>query len=109
MVKWISPIDYEKVVANWMRFNGFYNIKFTKKTGDYGADIIGEHQGFKYAVQCKLYSRPVGYHAIEEVIGAMHYYKCNGAIVVTNNTFTRQAREGAEKTGVVLITLPPFD
>ena len=101
-VSGIDPIEYERFVAYWLARNGFYRIQRTRATGDYGADIIAERTGYKYVIQCKYYSRPVGYHAVEEVLGALHYYKAHGALIVTNSTFTRQAKDGAQKTGVLL-------
>ena len=79
-------------------------MMITPKTGDYGADIICyDRCGTKYAVQCKYYSKPVGYRAVEEVLGAMHYYGCNSAMVVTNSTYTKQAVTAAKRVGVNLL------
>lgn len=98
-----TPYEYEQYVGSLLTYKGYKNVQVTPKSGDYGADIIcKDKKGNKYAVQCKMYSKPVGYKAVEEVLGAMHYYKCNKAIVVTNNTYTKQAVEAANKVGVVL-------
>lgn len=96
--------EYEKYVAWWLGTKGYRNIQITPKSGDYGADIICYgRRGEKYAVQCKYYSKPVGYRAVEEVLGAMHYYGCNEAMVVTNSTYTKQALTAANRSGVKLI------
>lgn len=94
---------YEQNVAFWLMLNGYGHIQITPRTGDYGADILCEDiYGRKWAVQCKHYSKPVGYKAIEEAIAGAHYYQCYGAMVVTNSTFTKQAQKGAKRTGVIL-------
>ena len=94
---------YEQYVALWLLFNGYGHIKITPRTGDFGADILCEDPfGRKWAVQCKYYSKPVGYKAIEEAIAGAHYYQCYGAMVVTNSTFTKQALNAAKRTGVIL-------
>ncbi len=96
--------DYERYVACWLENQGYRDVKVTPKSGDYGADILCiDSDGYKVAVQCKLYQKPVGYKAVEEVLAAMHYYGCNIAMVVTNNTFTKQATSAAKKVGVKLI------
>lgn len=96
--------EYERYVAWWLGTQGYRNIQITPKTGDYGADIICyDWNGTKYAVQCKYYSKPVGYRAVEEVLGAMHYYGCNSAMVVTNSTYTKQAVTAAKRVGVNLL------
>lgn len=99
-----TPYEYERYVAGWLSSHGYKRIQVTQKSGDYGADIICYNKkGAKIAVQCKMYSKPVGYRAVEEVLGAMHYYGCNAAMVVTNNTYTRQAIDAANRVGVHLI------
>ena len=98
----MSPTEYEKQITYWLALHGFYNIQLTRATGDFGADILAERTCYRYVIQCKYYTRPVGYHAVEEVLGALHYYGAQGALIVTNSTFTRQAKKGAQKTGVLL-------
>ena len=96
--------EYERYVAYWLEQKGFHDVRITPKSGDYGADILcKDSKGNKVAVQCKLYSKPVGYRAVQEVISGMHYYNCNIAMVVTNSTYTKQAMTAAKKVNVKLI------
>lgn len=96
--------EYERLVARHLRSNGYWNVKITGASGgDYGVDITARKGLFrKYAVQCKRYSNPVGVRAVQEVVGGMKVYNCNRAMVVTNNTYTRQARVLAEENDVLL-------
>lgn len=103
-VTYRNGYEYERYVAWWLSGRGCHDIRITPSSGDYGADIICyDRRGVKCAVQCKYYSKPVGYRAVEEALGAMHYYGCGRAIVVTNNVFTRQAIDAAKRTGVELM------
>ena len=95
--------DYERHAAGYLRTHGFRHVKLTGNSGDYGVDIIASKHMHRYAVQCKFYSKPVGVAAVQQVVGGMAYYNCDRALVITNNTFTRQARELAEMNGVVLM------
>lgn len=95
--------DYEKRVAGYLRYHGFRNVRLTGRSSDYGVDIVASKRRHKYAVQCKFYSKPVGVAAVQQVVGGMAYYDCDRAIVVTNNTFTRQARELASRNDVDLL------
>lgn len=99
----MNGYQYEEYVAKYLKRQGFSNIRVTKASGDYGADIVARKNLRKYAVQCKLYSNPVGLKAVQEVVGAKKHYGCKGAIVVTNNTFTKPAKTLAEENGVILI------
>lgn len=80
-----------------------YKVEVTKASGDQGADLLAEKFGSKIAIQAKRYTGPVGNKAVQEVIGAMQYYKCDKGIVVTNSTFTKSASELAWSSNVELI------
>lgn len=100
-----TAYDYERYVAATLMKNGkFSEVKITKKSGDFGADIIcKDDYGNRWAIQCKMYSKPVGYKAIQEVLSGMHYYNCQYAMVVTTSTFTNQAIVAARKIGIELV------
>lgn len=95
--------EYERYVAYRLE-EKFKDVEITPKSGDYGADILcyDEDHGVRLAIQCKYYNKPVGYKAIEEAVSGMHYYGCDVAVVITNSTFTKQARQAAERMGVLL-------
>ncbi len=95
--------DYERHAAGYLRLHGFRHVKLTGNSGDYGVDIVATRRMHRYAVQCKFYSKPVGVAAIQQVVGGMAYYNCDRALVITNSTFTRQARQLAETNGVMLL------
>ena len=95
--------DYEKVAAGYLRSHGFRRVKITGRSADYGVDIVAVKRRHRYAVQCKFYSKPVGVAAVQQVVGGMAYYNCDKAMVITNNTFTRQARELARMDEVTLL------
>jgi len=96
--------NYEKAVARYLRNHGYHRVQVTKGSGDFGVDVLARRLGHRYAVQCKYYSRPVGVSAVQQVVAGMAYYDCDRGIVVTNTTFTRQAKELAEMNGVDLIS-----
>ena len=79
-----------------------YKVKETRKSGDYGADLLLKKWGKTTVVQAKRYEKPVGLSAVQEVIGAMAYYEADKAMVITNRTFTRNARNLADQSGVDL-------
>lgn len=95
--------DYEYQVANYLRNHGYTNVKVTRASGDFGVDIIAHKKGYKYAVQCKYYSNPVGVGAVQEVVAGKSFYSCDYAMVVTNNTFTQPAQTLAKSNNVILL------
>lgn len=80
-----------------------YDAVVTKKSGDYGADLVLKKDGRKIVVQAKRYGKNVGSKAVQEVVVAKNHYKADEAIVVTNSFFTKQAEEIADENDVSLI------
>jgi len=99
----LNPYDFEEWVASMFTAKG-YSAKTTKKSGDFGADVIAKYKDKKIAIQVKQYSGPVGMKAVQEALGGMKYYNCDEAWVVTNSaSFTPQAKDMADKTHVNLL------
>ncbi len=98
----MSGTEFEDFMAEILHRSGIEVLELTKASGDFGADIIVIHEGERTAVQCKRYSRPIGVKAVQEAVSAKDYYKCTKAAVITNSDFTRQARELAAESGVIL-------
>lgn len=94
--------DYEYQVAQYLRNHGYIGVEVTQASGDYGVDVTAYKGGSKYAVQCKYYSNPVGVSAVQEAVAGKAMYNCDKAMVVTNSTFTKAAKNLAEKNDVIL-------
>ena len=101
-IDYMTGEDFELYIAQMLGKIGFYNIQTTKGSGDQGVDILAEKEGMKYAFQCKRYDKPVGNKAVQEVFAGKFFYHCHVAIVVTNNYFTKSAKDLANENGVVL-------
>ena len=94
--------QFERYCADLLWANGWEIVSITAASGDYGADILAKKDGVLYAIQCKRYEKPVGVAAVQEVTAAMAHYKCRRAAVMTNSTFTRQAKALAQENAVAL-------
>ena len=98
----MSPYEFEEWIARLMRING-YNAYATKKSGDYGVDIIAEKDDIRIAIQAKKYKDSVGIEAVQQVASGKIYYQCNEAWVMTTATrFTKAAHQLAVTQGVQL-------
>lgn len=127
LIKFIGKKTYEKLKLNRMakygmdyidKMDGFqfevylkalfqklgYKPEVTRKTGDYGADLVLKGKN-KIVIQAKRYNQKnkVGISAVQEILGAKEYYKANEAWVITNSTFTPQAIKLAESSNVKLL------
>ena len=95
--------QFENYTANLLKKLGYSNVKVTSGSGDYGVDVLASKAGLKYAIQCKLYSNPVGNKAVQEIYSGKDFYKCDVAVVITNSTFTKAAIQLANSLNVILI------
>ena len=95
--------EFEELLAMFFRGRGLKVTK-TKKSHDYGADLLVTTKDEVIAIQCKLYyKRPVSNSAIQEIATAKDYYSASRAVVITNSKFTKPAEILADKIGVKLI------
>lgn len=98
----LDGIQFEQKCAELLILNGFVNVVVTQASNDYGIDIIAEKDNKKFGIQCKNYSSPVGNSSVQEAFAGKEYYKCDQAVVLTNNYFTDNAAILANKTHVLL-------
>jgi restriction system protein len=84
--------EFEEFVAAQLRVAG-YVVTPTASTGDYGVDLIAKKDGVRMAVQCKRLAKAVGVAAVQQVVSGALQYGCNRTVVVTNQTFTKAARQ----------------
>lgn len=94
--------EFETFCAELLKRNGFDHIDLTPQSRDYGIDILAMKEGISYAIQCKCYSEPVGIKAVQEAYAGKAYYGCMLAVVMTNQGFTKNAFDFAERLNVVL-------
>jgi restriction system protein len=103
-----SGEDFELFVSQRLEDSGWV-VQQTGKSGDQGADLVAERDGVSVAVQCKLYSQPVGNKAVQEALAAQKYYATDRAAVISNAAFTRSAIKLAQSAKVLLLHISDID
>lgn len=106
-----NPYDFEKQCAEILNNHG-WEARTTQKSADQGIDVIATKNNITVALQCKLYSKPVGNKAVQEAFSGKKYYQADYAGVVSNNTYTTSARSLAKNCNVLLLSpddLPKLD
>ena len=88
----MSGTEFEEFVAAQLRIAG-YSVAPTASTGDYGVDLIARKDGVRMAIQCKRLAKAVGVAAVQQVVAGALHHGCNRTVVVTNQTFTKAARQ----------------
>jgi restriction system protein len=99
----MSPFDFEHFVARLLQEMG-YKTEVTKKTGDYGTDIIAKKGNKLIAVQCKRHNEKnlVGNKLIQQLLGSMNFYHATQCIFVTTSYYTKPAITQAQNAPIEL-------
>jgi hypothetical protein len=98
----LSGVEFETYLMKLLTEHGF-DVRTTAATGDQGADLIARRNGRTIVIQAKRYQGSVGNRAVQEVVGAVKYYRADEAWVITSGTFTVSAKELARVNSVELI------
>ena len=101
-VNYLKPLEYEAFCANLLQQIG-WDAKVTNASGDQGADVIAYKNNKTLILQCKLYTKPVGNKAVQEVLSAKEFYHADYAAVVSNASYTVSARQLASSVQVALL------
>jgi len=101
--KTFSGADFEVYLAKVLKENGFEDVCGTSATRDQGSDLIAKKGNRKIVIQAKCWQGLVGNTAVQEVVGAVRFYGEDEGWVITNSTFTPDAKALAQKNNVKLI------
>ncbi len=88
----MSGVEFEEFVAAQLRILG-WGVTHTASTGDYGVDLVAQKGGTRMAIQCKRQAKAVGVAAVQQVVSGARQHGCSQAVVVTNQVFTKAARQ----------------
>lgn len=94
--------DFEFFCAELLEKRGFLEVEVTKGSGDNGVDILAEKDGVTYAIQCKRYEESVGVKAVQEAYAGRDYYDRMVGVVMSNQYFTKNAVQMAQKLKIML-------
>lgn len=87
----LSGSNFEKLLYRLFEKMG-YRVELTGRSGDQGGDLIAVREGERVLIQAKCYRDwSTGNVAVQQVVGAMKYYDCTKAIVITTSHFTPEA------------------
>jgi restriction system protein len=101
---YLSGSDFEKLLNRLFEMMG-YKVELIGRSGDQGGDLIANKDGERILIQAKCYRDwSTGNVAVQQVVGAIKFYDCGSAMVVTTSHFTREAISLAKANNVELIS-----
>ena len=96
--------EFEVLVGEYFRRQGFSVLDNGGGGPDGGVDLLLKKGSDRYLVQCKQWrARSVGVVPVRELYGVMAAQRVAGGFVVTSGEFTQQARSFAEGREIQLI------
>jgi HJR/Mrr/RecB family endonuclease len=98
----MSGIEFERYLQKLLVCQG-YNVTMTAASGDLGVDLVATRGNERIAIQAKRYNSKISRRAISDAVAGMQHYRCNHAMVITNNFFTPGAITLARSTRCTLI------
>lgn len=98
----MSGVEFENLVESLLARAGA-DVRRTSVTGDQGVDLIAELNGSTFAIQCKRSASTIGNKAVQEVSAGRLFYGTDHALVVSDSSFTKSARQLASSLGVELV------
>ena len=98
-----TPFGFERFISQLFGEMG-YEVWPTRRTGDYGVDIIAKKEGIKIGIQAKRFERRnlVGAPDVQKTLGSRFKYNVDKCILITTSDFTPQAREQARNAPIEL-------
>ena len=104
-VRMLSWRQFEEVVGEAYRRQGYKVIENSSSGPDGGVDLTIQKDGNAYIVQCKHWrENKVGVKIIREMYGVMTARQATGAIIITSGSFTQEAKDFASGKPIEIIT-----
>lgn len=107
----MSPNEYEFYCAAQLRKRK-WRAEVTKASQDQGVDIVATKGRIRIVLQCKKYAKPVGNHAVQQIVAAIAHEDADRGVVVATTEFTRAAKTLAASNNILLLhhrDLPRID
>jgi hypothetical protein len=98
----MKPSEFEWFCAGQLRKAG-WDAAVTLRSRDQGVDVVAQKSGVRVALQCNLYSTPVGNKAFQEFAAGRAHEQAHYRVVVTNNRYTAPAEQLASTNGILLL------
>lgn len=105
----LDPYQFEHLIGELLSAMGYEDVRVTKKSGDKGVDVVATIQfgitTITEVVQVKRYQGSINRQILDQLRGALPYFKALRGTIITTGTFTEGCKEVALYPGAPPIGL----
>jgi len=105
----MNPYQFEQLIGDLLEAMGYEDVTVTKASGDYGVDVVATVQfgitTITEVVQVKRYQNTIQRHTLDQLRGALPYYKALRGTIITLSRFSSGCIEAALFPGAAPIGL----
>ena len=98
----LSGEAFEEWVAAILEADGL-NVRTTRRTRDYGIDLVVQRGGRSLGIEVKRHKKPIGNRVVRSLLGGCASYGCDLGAIVTQSSFTPAARAQAASSDVPVL------
>ena len=91
-----NPYRFEEFAREYLREHGFKKVRVTRKSKDFGADIVAKKRGRTVVFQVKLRSSAVEKRVVKELVAAAYIYGAVEVGVFTNGEISQSLEKELE-------------
>jgi restriction system protein len=102
MIDKMTGFEFEEYIGRLFQEFDF-SVIITKKSHDFGCDVLLEKNGDRIAIQTKRTEGKVSLRAVQEIVASLKKYDARIGVVISNAKFSKSARQLAKINDVVMI------
>ncbi|MCD6551153.1 MAG: YraN family protein [Thermotoga sp.] len=84
-----NPYQFEEFAKEYLQEHGFRAVRMTRRSKDFGADIIAKKHGKTVVFQVKMRSSAVEKDVVKELVAAAYIYGASEVGIFTNGEISR--------------------
>jgi len=97
-----NPYQFEEFAKEYLKEHGFRSVRTTRKSKDFGADIVAKRRGSTVVFQVKRRNSTVEKEVVKELVAAAYIYGATEVGIFTNNELSNSLKEeldGLKRSG----------
>ena len=98
----LTASQFDEVCVKFLEYKDFTNIVLLPKSEDERVSIVAEKDEVKYAIRCVTSAGEVAAAPVKDIESGRKHYRCHVGLVLTNGSFSKEAKALAEEKLILL-------